>query len=122
MTTPLLRTLRVLALFAAVTGSGCATLKLNLQSVELLEAYEDLKDNRLDAALARIGRVEAKSDLPPEVVSEAAYLKARVLEAQQRLPEAIVQYRTVVAIHPNTPDGYLARKRLEALGPGPAAP
>jgi tetratricopeptide (TPR) repeat protein len=107
--------LRALALLVVLAGPGCATMKLNLQAVGLMAAYDDIKAGRLEAAMAEVEKLERRNDVTPEVRSETAYVKARVLDAQGRLPEAIAQYRTVVDTYPNTPDGYLARKRLKEL-------
>lgn len=114
--------LRALALLAALAGPGCATVKLNLQASRLMVAYDDIKEGRFDDAMAEVEKLEKRNDVPPEVRSEAAYVKARVLEGQKKLPEAIAQYREVVAIYPNTPDGYLSRKRLKELDHGAIAP
>ena len=112
--------LAAMLLSIALAGPGCATVKLNVQVGGLLVAYADMKKGRFDEAMKEVERVEQRTDLPPEVRSEAAYVKARVLEGQKKLPEAIVQYRFVVENHPNTPDSYLAQKRLQELSAAPA--
>jgi hypothetical protein len=114
--------LRVVALLAALAGPGCATMKLNLQASGLMLAYDDIKKERFDDAMEQVEKLERRADLPPEVRSEAAYVKARVLEGQNKLAAAIAQYRDVAATWPNTPDGYLSRKRLKQLEATPAAP
>lgn len=111
-----------IALLVALAGPGCATLKLNLQASGLMAAYADIKDGDFDDAMAEVEKLEKRADVPPEVRSETAYVKARVLEGQKKLPEAIAQYREVVATYPNTPDGYLSRKRLKELEGGAKAP
>lgn len=107
--------LRALVLLLALAAPGCATLKLNLQAGGLLVAYADIKKGRFDDAMDEVLKLERRTDLPPEVRSEAAYVKARVLEGQKKLPEAIAQYRFVLENYPQTPDGYLSRKRLKEL-------
>ncbi len=114
--------LQAIALLTALAGPGCATIKLNLQASGLMLAYDDIKKERFDDAMAEVEKLAQRPDLPPEVRSEAAYVKARVLEGQKKLPEAIAQYQEVVAAYPNTPDGYLARKRLRELEAGKAKP
>lgn len=114
--------LRAFLLLAALAGPGCATLKLNLQAAPLMAAYDDIKAGRLDAAMAEVEKLEKRADLPIEVRSETAYVKARVFDAQGKLPEAIAQYREVLATYQNTPDGYLSRKRLKELDRGTVAP
>lgn len=111
--------LTALALLVFLAGPGCATMKLNLQAVGLLMAYDDINKGRFDDAMAEVDKLDKRTDLPPEVRSEAAYVRARVLEGQNKLPEAIAQYREVVATYPNTPDGYLSRKRLKQLNAVP---
>jgi tetratricopeptide (TPR) repeat protein len=111
---------RALLLLLALAGPGCATMKLNLQASGLLVAYADIKKGRFDDAMEEVLKLEKRSDLPPEVQSEAAYVKARVLEGQKHLPDAIAQYRLVLERFPNTPDSYLARKRLKELNALPA--
>jgi tetratricopeptide (TPR) repeat protein len=111
--------LRALVLLAALGGPGCATMKLNLQAGGLLVAYADIKKGRFDDAMDEVLKLEKRTDLPPEVRSEAAYVKARVLEGQKKLPEAIAQYRFTLENYPQTPDGYLSRKRLKELNAPP---
>jgi tetratricopeptide (TPR) repeat protein len=111
---------RALLLLLVLAGPGCATLKLNLQAGGLLVAYADMKTGRFDDAMEEVLKLEKRTDLPPEVRSEAAYVKARVLEGQKKLPEAIAQYRFVLENYPQTPDGYLSRKRLKELNALPA--
>jgi tetratricopeptide (TPR) repeat protein len=112
---------RALLLLLALASAGCATMKLNLQASGLLVAYADMKKGRFDEAMAEVQNLEKRADLPPEVRSETAYVKARVLEGLKRIPEAIAQYQLVLATYPKTPDGYLAQKRLRELG-APAGP
>lgn len=95
-------------------------MKLNLQASGLLAAYADMKKGRFDEAMAEVQNLEKRPDLPPEVRSETAYVKARVLEGLKRLPEAIAQYRLVLETFPNTPDSYLSTKRLKELNALPA--
>jgi len=114
--------LQALVLLAVLVAPGCATMKLNMQASGLMVAYDDIKEGKFDDAMAEVEKLEQRPDVPPEVRSEAAYVKARVLEGQKKIPEAIAQYKEVVATFPNTPDGYLARKRLKELDPGAIAP
>jgi len=106
-------------LILAMGLAGCATLKLNPPG--LLAAYDDLSNGRFERASERLDRL-AQDDPAPEIESEIAYLRARILDEQGDLPAARIQYRRVVDDYPRTPDSYLAAKRLQELTESSPAP
>ena len=111
-------------LSVAATGSGCTAVRfapvivteMRVNPVRLGMAYDYIETGKFDMADFVLKQLE-KGEQTPLLTSELAYVRALLAEKQGFTEEAIGKYRAVTEDFPNTPDAYLAAKKLNRLEP-----
>lgn len=88
--------------------------------IDLSMAYGSVEEGKFEQAESYLKKLE-RGPPRPLLTSEIAYVRALIAERQGKTEEALAKYRAIVAGHPNTPDAYLARKKIGELTKSPAA-
>src|SRR5687767_15109028 len=75
----------------------------------------DVERGNFDRAETGLKKLAADHPDSPLLISEVSYIRALIEEKKGDIPSAVAKYRAVMADHPQTPDAYLAAKKLRRL-------
>lgn len=121
--------LALAGVLVALSSGGCTVVRIapdvissfvRTHSLELDKVYDAIDKGDFPLAESRLKQLDQEK---PErlLVSEIAYLRALLAERQGQTTEALARYRAVVTEHPDTPDAYLAARKIPRLqSPTPA--
>lgn len=115
--------LALAGVLVALLSGGCTFVRIapdvisslvRTHSIELGLVYDAIDEGDFPLAESRLKQLDQEK---PErlLVSEIAYLRALLAERQGQTAEALARYRTIVTEHPDTPDAYLAARKIQRL-------
>ncbi len=84
-------------------------------SFALDRIYSHIEQGEFDDAEIGLQTLENRLPPTPLLTSEFAYIRALIEERKGNTAAALDKYRAVMADHPDTPDAYLAAKKVRRL-------